>query len=285
MTLPLRLLRRLARTFALLILVALGTLLLLRFAPGYSADERELDPRYATSARAELQQQASLPTLLRTTLAGWRNGSLGQSRQYQTPVRDLLRPRLAVTASLLLRGIAAGWLLALAAAIPLSALRRGHTLLAAPFTLLLAIPAAVLATACILAGSGGSTLAPVLVLALLLAARDFKFVLHLLRAARTAPSLLQARAQGLTPLRVFLAHLLPRVLPRTLAIALLSVVTALSAIVPVEVLFDIPGLGQLAWNAAMNRDLPVLLASTLLVACAVALASLVTPPSTREATA
>jgi peptide/nickel transport system permease protein len=49
----------------------------------------------------------------------------------------------------------------------------------------------------------------------------------------------------------------------------LSLVTALSALVPVEVLFDVPGLGQLAWNAAMNRDLPVLLAVTLLMALAV----------------
>jgi peptide/nickel transport system permease protein len=47
-------------------------------------------------------------------------------------------------------------------------------------------------------------------------------------------------------------------------------VTTLSALVPVEVLFNVPGLGQLAWNAALNRDLPVLLAVTLTMAIAVA---------------
>jgi ABC-type dipeptide/oligopeptide/nickel transport system permease component len=31
----------------------------------------------------------------------------------------------------------------------------------------------------------------------------------------------------------------------------------------------VPGLGQLAWNAAMNRDLPVLLAVTMIMAIAV----------------
>jgi ABC-type dipeptide/oligopeptide/nickel transport system permease component len=39
--------------------------------------------------------------------------------------------------------------------------------------------------------------------------------------------------------------------------------------VPVEVIFSTPGIGQLAWNAAMNRDLPVLLAVTVMMAIAV----------------
>jgi peptide/nickel transport system permease protein len=53
-----------------------------------------------------------------------------------------------------------------------------------------------------------------------------------------------------------------------------SFVLALSAVVPIEVVFDVPGLGQLAWNAAMNRDLPVLLAVTLLLAAGVGIAAL-----------
>ena len=39
---------------------------------------------------------------------------------------------------------------------------------------------------------------------------------------------------------------------------------------PVEVIFGVPGIGQLAWNAAMERDLPVLLAVTLLMSLCVA---------------
>jgi peptide/nickel transport system permease protein len=68
---------------------------------------------------------------------------------------------------------------------------------------------------------------------------------------------------------LLLAHLLPAFLPQFAALASLSLVTALSALVPVEVLFNVPGLGQLAWNAALNRDLPVLLAVTLTMAIAV----------------
>jgi peptide/nickel transport system permease protein len=42
----------------------------------------------------------------------------------------------------------------------------------------------------------------------------------------------------------------------------------------VEVIFNVPGVGQLAWNAAMNRDLPVLLAVTMIMAIAVTLAGM-----------
>jgi peptide/nickel transport system permease protein len=59
-----------------------------------------------------------------------------------------------------------------------------------------------------------------------------------------------------------------------LALATLSIVNALSALVPVEVVFSVPGLGQLAWNAAMNRDLPVLLGVTMIMAVAVTFAGM-----------
>jgi peptide/nickel transport system permease protein len=43
---------------------------------------------------------------------------------------------------------------------------------------------------------------------------------------------------------------------------------ALSALVPVEVQFAVPGIGQSAWNAALNRDMPVLLAVSMIMAVA-----------------
>jgi ABC-type dipeptide/oligopeptide/nickel transport system permease component len=35
--------------------------------------------------------------------------------------------------------------------------------------------------------------------------------------------------------------------------------------IPVEALADLPGLGQLAWRAALGRDLPVLIPVTFLL--------------------
>ncbi len=260
--------RNLGRTLLLLCLVAVGTILLVRFAPGYFSDARELDAQFSQNTRTQIateQQHGSLRSITSTLFHGWTHGDLGQSRQYEMPVSELIRPRLLVTLSILVRGILYGWLLAFCAALPLSTLRRGGTLLGAPFTLLLAIPTGAMATLCLLASHGG----PVLVLALLLAARDFKFLFRTFHAAWQAPYLLQARAQGLRIDQLIRRHILPSVTPQMLALATLSIVTALSAIVPIEVIFAVPGIGQLAWNAAMNRDLPVLLAITLLMATAV----------------
>jgi len=165
----------------------------------------------------------------------------------------------------MLRAIVFAWTLALCASLLSSARQNPSLLWQAPATLLLAVPTAAMATICLVAGSGG----PVLVMTLLLAARDFKFLDRLLRNAWLDPHLLQARAQGLATRRLVLAHILPSIKHQLLALATLSIVTALSALVPVEVIFSVPGLGQLAWNAAMNRDLPVLLAVTMIMAIAV----------------
>jgi peptide/nickel transport system permease protein len=268
-------LKRLTRTLAIVLLVALGSTILVRFAPGYFSDAREMDSRYGDAARAELSAEAvrsgSLRQVFSNEVGGWARGDLGLSRQYDVPVLELILPRLAVTAGLLLRAIVLAWTLSLCAALASSAARNPSLLWQAPVSVLLAVPTAAMATICLLAGSGG----PVLVMTLLLAARDFKFLDRILRKAWRDPHLLQARAQGIPAIRLVRAYILPGITPQLLALATLSIVTGLSALVPVEVIFSVPGVGQLAWSAAMNRDLPVLLAATMLMAVAVALAGMV----------
>lgn len=259
----------LTRALAILFLVLAGCTVLVRYAPGYFSDTREMDARYADAARAEMLLEArrsgSLPHLLSSEIGGWLRGDAGVSRQYDVPVMELIEPRLRTTGSLLLRALLLSWSLAIGAALFSSAGRRPSRLWQSPATLLMAIPAAALATICLLAGHGG----PVLVMALLLAPRDFKFLHRTLRKAWLDPHLLQARAAGIGSARLLWAHLLPSIAPQVAALASLSMVTGLSALVPVEVIFNVQGLGQLAWNAALNRDLPVLLAVTLIMALAV----------------
>ena len=275
---------RLARVASLILLAALGTILLMRFAPGYFTDSRELDSQYAGTAREALQRQqktqVKVSELTRSLLGGWLQGDFGRSRQYDVPVIELIEPRLQVTGKLLLFGVGYGWLLAFAFALPLGARRskRGEALIAGPTALLLSIPIGAMATACVVADKGG----PATVLAAVIAVRDFKLVYRLFREASKAPGLLFARAQGISPFRIACIHLLPPLSGKLLALALLSFVTALSSIVPLEVIFDVPGLGHLAWSAATNRDLPVLLDVTLLMAAAVGIASMVSTPVQRE---
>jgi peptide/nickel transport system permease protein len=271
----------LGRTITIVLLVIVGSTVLVRFAPGYLSDAREMDNRYAVEARsalaAETARTRSFPRMLLGEISGSLRGDFGVSRQFEVPVSELIRPRLAVSAGLLLRGLGLAWMAALCAALLSSTGRNPSMLRQAPATVLLAIPTAALATFCLLADSGG----PVLVMALLLAARDFKFLDYALRRAWLEPHVLQARAQGIGPLRLLVAHVVPSLAPQMGALASLSMVTALSALVPVEVIFNLPGLGQLAWNAALNRDLPVLLAVMILMALAVTLSGR-PPASTAE---
>jgi peptide/nickel transport system permease protein len=261
--------RWLVQTLAVILLVMIGTTILLRFAPGYFSDAREMDARYAAVARAELSAEVarshSLPRMLAIEIGGWIHGNSGVSRQFGVPVWELIQPRLAVSGALLLRGVALAWMLALCVSILSSAGRRPSLLWQVPAAILLAVPAAALATLCLLINSGG----PVLVLALLLAARDFKFLHRALHQAWLDPHVLHARAQGVRTQHLLRAHIVPALLPQLGALASLSIVTALSALVPIEVIFNVPGIGELAWNAAINRDLPVLLAVTMILALAV----------------
>jgi len=252
-----------------LLLVIAGTTVLVRCAPGYLSDAREMDARYSSAAREDLSTEesrsGSLPHALLTEFEELACGHLGASRQFGVPVSELILPRLATTGSLLLRATLIAWTFSVAAAIISNSHRSSSLIWHVPATVLLAIPIAAMATICLLMDHGG----PLLVMTLLLAARDFKFVDSILRKAWHDQHLLQARAQGLEPRRLWLAHVLPGVAPQLVALASFSIATALSALVPVEVIFNIPGIGQLAWNAALNRDLPVLLAVTLMMAIAI----------------
>jgi peptide/nickel transport system permease protein len=266
-------LRRLVRMATVVLLVVVGSIVLVRFSPGYLSDAREMDARYAEGARNELSTEAarsaSVSGMLRAEARGWLRRDLGVSRQYEVPVVELIRPRLAVTLSLLLKSILLAWIIAgCTAAISNSGrspVKLPGRLCHLTSTVLLAVPIGAMATMCLLVDSGG----PLLVLTTLLAARDFKFLDLMLRKAWHDPHLLHARAQGVPTAQLIRVHLLPGIMPQIGSLATLSLLTALGAMVPVEVIFSAPGIGQLAWNAAMNRDLPVLLAVTVMMAIAV----------------
>ncbi len=272
-----RVLFRFLRTAAVLLLVSTGATALVRFAPGYLSDAREMDQRYAGAARTELAEQArqngSLVQMVAQEIRGWVHGDLGESREFAVPVRDLIGSRVAITAWIIVRAIAAAWCLAASISLVSSTRRKRLVIWQIPATLLLAVPTAAFATACLLGGDGA--VYPVTVMALLLAARDFKFLDRILRGAWQTPHVLQARAQGVGGVRLLRTYVLPGMQSQVLALATLSVVTALSAMVPVEVIFNVPGLGQMAWSAAMNRDLPVLLAVTMINALAVTAAGMI----------
>jgi len=125
---------------------------------------------------------------------------------------------------------------------------------------LLSIPSAVLAAVSLLL-----RLSPAVTIAAVLFPRIFPNAYELLRASLTAPHVVMARARGLPPARLFLFHVVPSALMPLVALGGVSVTLASGASIPIEALADSPGVGQLAWQAALGRDLPVLVSVTLLL--------------------
>ena len=58
-----------------------------------------------------------------------------------------------------------------------------------------------------------------------------------------------------------------------IALAGITVSIAIGATIPVEALCGLPGIGQLAWQAALSRDLPLLVNLTMIVTLVTLLAN------------
>lgn len=260
-------LRQLTRIVLLVLAAGLASAFLVSYAPGTGVDERELDRRLNENSIRELRSnKASASDFfsnLRHYMVGLTKGDLGYSPSNHSPVAALIADRAPVTLRELAVGLAGGWLFGLALAIP----KRGFSILAG---LLLSLPTALIAYLCMAAGAKS-----ILVLVIVLTPRIFRFARNLLAQANTALHVDMARARGVTETRILLAHVLPGISPQLLALAAASASMAIGAIIPIEAICDVPGLGRLAWNAAMARDLVLLVNLTMLVAVATTLATAV----------
>lgn len=195
-------------------------------------------------------------------LAGLLRGSAGQSAVYGQPVRQLIRERAGTTIRSVMVGLATGWSLALLFGTASAVNRRVPVLLTAMSIsgALLSIPSALIAMVCL-----RLRVSPGIAIAAVVLPRVFPHVYEELRNSLAAPHVVMARARGLTGTRVFLYHAVPAALMPILALGGVSVTLAFGASIPIEALADSPGIGQLAWRAALGRDLPVLVSITLLL--------------------
>jgi len=94
----------------------------------------------------------------------------------------------------------------------------------------------------------------------------YRYAKNQLVATSQAPHVVAAQAKGLSSWRVLWAHIFIPAAPQLAALAGISVSLAFGASIPIEVICDSPGVGQLAWRAALDRDLPLLVTITVLVA-------------------
>lgn len=243
------------------------TAVLVRVSPGFGVDERDLDPRLTEASRQANRAQRGVDDSIVGFYAARLNrtilhGDLGFSASLNRPIAELLRERLPVTAQIMGIGLVGGWSLAFAMAMPavLSRSRVFRGLAGSLQQILMCLPAAALAV--IVFDFGGPTRALV---ALAICPRVFEYLRNLLAEAYSHPHILTARAKGLGSMRIWARHVMPSVAPQLLALAGVSVSISFGAAIPIEALCDLPGIGQLAWKAAIARDLPLLLTITFLV--------------------
>ena len=247
---------------------------LVRFAPGFDTDESQLDPHLnSASIQALRQTRAEQNNIVRFYFHSLRRafkGDLGTSISLNQPVSALLRDRTPLTLRLVGMGLLLSWAGTLAMALSAAWLRvSAYDALSTMISgTLLCIPAAVLALLSVLWNVPGA-----LAIALIVFPRDYRYARNLLAKAYSQPHIVTARAKGLSELRILFWHVVPGVAPQLLALGGVSVSLAIGAAIPVEALCGLAGVGQLAWQAALARDLPLLMNITIMVTLVTLLAN------------
>jgi peptide/nickel transport system permease protein len=247
---------------------------LVRLAPGFGVDEAELDARLNARSLQALREtrsrDANLFVFYSAYLSRMLHGDLGISRTFERPVLQLVAERLPETLKSVALGLVLGWIAGflLAVAIVMSRVWYLDLLGSLLVGALLCLPAAVLALLFVLAQAPAR-----LLLGLVVFPKIFRYSRNLLARSAGLPHVLTARAKGLGNMRVLVWHILPTAAPQLLALVGVTVSVAFTAAIPMEALCDLPGIGQLAWKAALGRDLALLVNLTMIVTLVTLLAN------------
>ena len=261
-----RLAKLAAKIFLLVLLGGFFSAFLVRYAPGFGVDEAELDSRLNSQSLQALRQrdqtEEGFSSFYVHYLGRALRGDLGQSRTLQQPVMVLLKQRFPETVRLVIPGLLLGWLLGLSLAVAgVMARARALDLVASlGVGFLLCLPASVLALLFVLARAPAQ-----LLIALIILPKIYRYSRNLLSHSAELPHVLTARAKGASESRVLLWHIVPTILPQLVALAGVSLTITFTAAIPIETLCDVPGIGQLAWKAALGRDISLLVTLTTVI--------------------
>jgi peptide/nickel transport system permease protein len=271
------------RQAMLLVGIAIAVFLLIRIVPGDVVDsmalEGSLDDDAIAALRAELGLDAGTMTQFRIWASRALVGDFGNSLRFDRPASELILAALPTTLGLAALALAAGLVLGIVMAAA-AALWPGSAL--PPLVEILnlwsiALPTFCVGLAAILVFSVwlgwlpviGQWLSPVLILAVDIAGQVAKPLHEDLKEAATASHIRTARAKGLSPARIVLRHLLPNALTTVVALGGLILAGLIGGALTMEVLFGLPGLGTLAYQAISGRDYPVIQAVVLVFAVGV----------------
>ncbi|MDX2437217.1 MAG: ABC transporter permease [Acidobacteriota bacterium] len=300
--------RRLLTLVPLVWLVVTLTFIVVQAAPGSYADTID-NPRLSPETRAAIRAHygADKPVLdqyLRW-LGAVATGDLGVSFMYREPVTRVLARALPPTVLLAGTGLAITLLLGLVLAVASARKPYGWAdRVISFFSLgLYGVPSFWLAGGLIMVFSlrlgwlppshmysvGASDLStidslfdllrhlvlPAICLGLVGAAGTARYLRATLIDVRSSRFMLAARARGLPEWRLLWVHALRPALLPVVTLFGLSLPILVSGSVVVETIFSWPGMGQVAYNAARARDIPLILGATLVGAVAVILGNLI----------
>ena len=290
---PLLVLRRLLQAALILLGVALITFVLLYAMPADPA--RMIAGRSATAEtvaniRHELGLDLPLFTQFWNYLTGLLQGNLGRSYAQKTEVVTLIASRLPATLVLMAAGIVVEVTLGLILGVTAAVNRGGvvdRTVMMASFVgvsapqfvmalLLLYVFAVTLGW---FPMSGYGTLAHVVLPATTLGVLGAGWYARMVRSTMidvlAQDYVRTANAKGLSTARILLRHALPNALLPIIAMIGIDIGQFMGGVVVVEAVYGWPGIGQLAWQAIQQVDIPIIMGVTLVSALAIVTGNLI----------
>lgn len=281
------LLRRVLQAMLILLGVAVITFVLLYAMPADPA--RMIAGRSATAEtvaniRRELGLDQSLVVQFFHYLGGLFQGNLGRSYAQKTEVITLIMARLPATLTLMAAGILVEVVLGLILGVT-AAVRRGSLVdnlvmmtsfvgVSAPqFVVALLFLYVFAVTLGWFPMSGYGTPAHVILPALTLGVLGAGWYARMARSAMievlNQDYVRTARAKGLSSARILLRHALPNALLPIIAMIGIDIGQFMGGVVVVEAVYGWPGIGQLAWQAIQQVDIPIIMGVTLVSALAI----------------
>lgn len=285
--------RRVLQALLILLGVAAITFVLLYAMPADPA--RMIAGRSATAAtvaniRRELGLDQPLIIQFWHYLSGLLQGDLGRSYAQKTDVATLILARLPATLVLMAAGILVEVTLGLIFGIT-AAVKRGsfadNAVMMASFVgvsapqfvvaLLLLYVFAVSLGWFPMSGYGtpAHVVLPALTLGVLGAGWYARMVRSTMIDVLNQDYVRTARAKGLSSARILLRHALPNALLPIIAMIGIDIGQFMGGVVVVEAVFGWPGIGQLAWQAIQQVDIPIIMGVTLVSALAIVTGNLI----------
>lgn len=287
------LLQRVAQALLILLGVAAITFVLLYALPADPA--RMLAGRSATaqtvaSIRHELGLDQPLLIQFWNYLSGLAQGELGRSYAQKTEVWTLIVARLPATLTLMAAGIFVEVVLGVTFG-TIAAVKRGSLVdrlvmmasfvgVSAPqFVAALLLLYLFAVTLGWFPMSGYGTFAHILLPAMTLGILGAGWYARMVRSAMidvlNQDYVRTARAKGLSSARIIFRHALPNAILPIIAMIGIDIGQFMGGVVVVEAVYGWPGIGQLAWQAIQQVDIPIIMGVTLTSALAIVTGNLI----------